>query len=77
MKMTTESQEIETLSFAKDAAKHFAKHTEHTTFTRKDITPGCLFAIRWGLQDDCVLIIKLDDDFEPICYQQIIRENAD
>jgi hypothetical protein len=29
--------------------------------------------MRWGMGGDCVLVLKLDEDFELVNYQQIIR----
>ena len=72
-RMTTEAGELEKLAFAKKAAAHFASHGNHTTYTDGDVLPGCLFAVRWGLGEDCVLVFKLDECAEIVNYQQIIR----
>jgi hypothetical protein len=60
------------IDFAARAAEHFAKHKEHRTFTTGEIESGCLFAVKWGLDNDCVLVFQLDTD--PIIFAQIIKE---
>jgi hypothetical protein len=72
-RMTRVSEELARLQFAEKAAAHFAAHPEHWTFTDGDIVPGCLFAVRWGLGKDCVLVLKLDDYELPVNFQEIIR----
>lgn len=74
MKMIYMSEYDEVREFAKRAAKNFAKCKEHCTYTHGEIKAGCLFAMRWGLGEDCVVVFRLDEDFEPINYQQLIRQ---
>jgi hypothetical protein len=74
MIMTTAQEEIESLDFAKRAANRFAKDKKLTTYTDSEISQGCLFAMRWGLCDDCVVVFRLDDSFTPINYQQLIKQ---
>lgn len=69
--MSVVKEEIE---FAEKAAKHFAANPKHWSFTTREITPGCLFALRWGLDDDCVLVFKLADDCDPKLYAQLVRQ---
>ena len=64
----------EVREFAKKAAKCFAKNEQYYTFTDGNIKAGCLFAMRFGFNDDCVIVFRLDEDFEPINYQQLIDE---
>jgi len=54
------------IEFAKVAMKWFIEHPEHTTFTEKEPDDGCLFAVRWGMGQDCVLVFTVGD--EPIVY---------
>ena len=61
--------------FALTAAKYFELHPEHTTFTLKDIVEGCWFAIRWGMDKNCVVVFKLDEYFEPQNYCNIINKD--
>ena len=56
----------EVADFAERAASHFREHEKHWTYTDKEIEPGCLFATKWGLGRDGVLVFKLDDEFEPV-----------
>lgn len=71
MRMTTKADELERLAFAERAAAHFIATPEDNSFG--ELTPGSYLAIRWGLGEDCVLVLKLDDDFEPVNYQQLAR----
>lgn len=77
MRMVYASEEIERLEFARKAAQHFAENPGHNTYTDGEIEPGCLFGLRWGLSDDCVLVIKLHDYEAPVNYQNLVREYTD
>jgi hypothetical protein len=72
MKMVYWSDLEEEMAFAQRAAKHFAEHPEHSSFG--DLKPGSFLALRWGIGNDCVVILKLDEHFEPTNYQQLIRK---
>lgn len=76
MRMTTTTNDQALSDFAKRAADFFAKDIKHTTFTDKDIEADCLFAVRWGGGNDCVLVFKLDECFEPIVYQNEIKQEG-
>lgn len=69
-RMTTISAEQGLVDFAKKAAEYMEKSPRTTTFG--DLEPGTFLAIRWGLGDDCLLVVKLDDDFHPLNFQQAI-----
>lgn len=73
MRMVYIDEEYEVKEFAQKAAKYFADHDEHTTFTDSDIEAGCLFAMRYGFFNDCVVVFRLDDVFEPVNYQELIK----
>jgi len=64
--------EIERQNFATEAAKDFAAHPEHATYGK--IGAGEYLALRWGLDNDCVLVIKQDEFSEAVNYQQLVRE---
>jgi CO dehydrogenase/acetyl-CoA synthase beta subunit len=74
MKMVFMSNEDKVKDFAKRAAKDFAEHDKHYTFVDSNIEAGCLFALRFGPDNDCVVVFRLDDNFEPINYQQLIQQ---
>ena len=74
MKMTYMKDDCEVRDFAKIAAKSFANNDKYITFTDSDIKAGCLFAMRSGLGNDCVVVFRLDEDFEPINYQQLVKQ---
>ena len=73
MRTVKVEEEMEQIRFAERAARYFALHPECQSFSDADISPGCLLALRWGLGDDCVLVLKLDPHFEPTNYQNIIN----
>lgn len=74
MEMVHMSEDDEVRDFAKRAARSFAKNDKYITFTDSDIKAGCLFAMRFGWKADCVVVFRLDEDFEPVNYQQLIRQ---
>lgn len=63
----------EWIGFANKAAEHFSKNQNHYTFTDGGIEAGCLFAVKWGLGDDCVLVFRLDTLYDPLIFTQIIK----
>ncbi len=69
--MTSVAAETARMDFAKKAAEHFASNPKHSSFG--DIEPGAFIALRWGLGDDCVLVLRLHEDEEPVNFQQIIK----
>lgn len=72
--MVTLQELEEQQSFVKKAAKYFLENPKKSTFTESEIVPGCYFALRWGMDDDCVLLFRLDEDLVPTVYQQAIRD---
>lgn len=58
------------IAFAEEAAKRFSEDTALTTYG--SLQQGSYFALRWGMRDDCVLMLKLDKDYIPTVYSQII-----
>jgi hypothetical protein len=62
------------IEFAEKAAAHFAANPKHWSYSLAEIAPGCLVALRWGLGDDCVLVFKLDEQFTPTIYAQLVRK---
>lgn len=75
MRITYIEDELEVMEFVQKAAKAFEQDPQLRTFTDEDIKPDCLFAVRWGLGDDGVLVFKLHDAFEPTVYGQVIRKD--
>ena len=73
MRMVHLAEINEEKDFALRAANHFANNPTWFTFTDEQIVPGCLFAIRYGIGNDCVVVLKLDDFHEPANYQQLIK----
>lgn len=71
-RMTNIREEEEKVCFVKEAAKNFADNPEHSSYG--ELKPESLLALRWGLCDDSVLLLKLDDEFRPEVYQKAIAE---
>lgn len=74
MKQVTLSELEEQQTFVKEAAAYFAKNADKWSYTTGPIVAGCLFALRWGMGDDCVLLFKIDENLEPTIYSQAIRD---
>ena len=74
MRMVYMLEDDKVRDFAKRAAKSFAKNKQYYTFTDSEIKAGCLFAMRFGFRDDCVVVFRLDEDFKPVNYQQLIKQ---
>lgn len=71
-RMVLLSDELNQIEFAKKAAAFFASHAEKSSYG--DIDPGSFIALRWGLGDDCVLVLKLDEYHVPTNYAQLVRQ---
>lgn len=77
MKVVDDLEIEEEIQFARTAAMYFAEHPRAQTFTDGGVKPGCLFAVRWGLSDQAVAVLKLDDFAEPTVYGDLVyRELA-
>lgn len=59
--------------FALKAAEYFADHPAITSFTSGGVEEDALFALRWGLGADCVMVFTIKD--EPEIYEQIIAKD--
>lgn len=76
MKMTSMEEYKELAEFVELASGIFAKDPQVTTATASSIAQGCLFAVRWGLSRDCILVFRLDESFEPTIFQQAIPKDS-
>ena len=70
--MTSIQHEQERIAFVERAVRSFEQHPDYATFG--DLEPGSLLALRWGLGNDCVLVVRLDEDYEIAVYQQAIKK---
>lgn len=73
MRSTSKTEVLARLAFAERAAEVFKGNAESATYG--DLTPGGYFALRWGLCDNCVLVLKLDDCDEPVNYHNLVNES--
>lgn len=71
-RMTSLTEEQQRMDFAKTAAAHFAAHPEHWTYCDEELGANVLLALRWGLGDDCVLVVRIADEL-PVNFQNIIK----
>jgi hypothetical protein len=71
MRMISLSSQEEELLFARESAKDFKEHPEHCTYG--NIEKGGFLALRWGMGNDCVLVLKLDEYYEPTNYQRLVK----
>lgn len=74
MKAMYLSEETAKLYFVKEASAAFAEKPELYSYSKGRIKPGEFLALRWGLGKDCVLVVKLCEDFVPELYQQVIQK---
>lgn len=69
--MTNLKEEQEVIDFTKRAKERFEGNNKMFTFG--DIKPGELFAMRWGVCDDCILVFRIDEDFCIRSFQNEIK----
>lgn len=66
-------EEMERIRFAERAARYFALHQDMAAYSDNGIDHGCFLALRGGVDKNCVMVVKIDDKFEPTNYQNIIN----
>jgi hypothetical protein len=71
MRYVHEAALLEELAFARKAAEHFARCPKHNSYGPLD--PGSFLALRWGLDGDCVVVLKLDEFHVATNYAELIR----
>ena len=74
MKMIDLDDQAIRKAFALEAAEYFSEHPHCYTYTHSKIESGALFALRFGLGKDCVVVFKIDEFAEVENYQNIIKE---
>ena len=67
--------DAERLAFAREAAEWFKKDPAMRTYTNGPIEPGKWFAVRWGADEDCVVVFKLDDFAEVVKFDNIVERS--
>ena len=61
-------------TFAEKAAKCFAANPKCYSFSDpRELTAGGYLALRWGMGEDCVVVVKLDEYHEPVNYVQLVK----
>jgi hypothetical protein len=63
--------------FAERAAHHFAENPRHWSYSEsmQDVQPGELLALRWGLHNRAVLVLKVADEV-PVIYMDLVPMTA-
>ncbi len=69
MKVVNLTQIRASEAFVRKAAEHFNSHPSHYTYSEGDPKAGELFAVRWNAFT--VLLVKLDEGFEPECWPSV------
>jgi isopentenyl phosphate kinase len=64
-------QEESARRFAEAAAKSFTEHPEFHSFSDGEIDP-LLLALRWGVSGQAVLVVQLDEGFQPVIYGDVV-----
>lgn len=77
MKIVSAHDIRDELAFMEGAAAKFASNPAMWSFSTGEIHPGCLLALRWGMSDDCVLVVKLDEFHVPTIYSQAVKHAAE
>ena len=67
-------EEDERLAFARKAAEWFKKDPAMKTFTDGPIEPDKWFAVRWGADEDCVVVFKTHEYMEIVKYDNIVEK---
>jgi len=62
------AKELEFVTEAIDAFKQ--NKAAVTTYSTNRLAEGTLFAVRWGLENDCLLVFRVGD--EPRIYKQVL-----
>lgn len=76
MRSTTIHDDMTRIAFAKKAGAHFAANPKHTSYTSGAIEPGEMLALRWGLGEDCVLVLEIGDA-QPVIYGQAVSHSKE
>ena len=76
MRLVNVEEEQAQIAFALHAAEAFGANPRMHSFTGGDIAPGVLLALRWGLHDRAVLVLKLDESHVPTIYGDLVPRAA-
>lgn len=68
---TNYTEVLERIAFAEKAARWFSNNHDATTFSNTIPKAGDLFAVRWGMTGQSVLVFRIDD--EPEVYGDIVQ----
>ncbi len=60
--------------FAERAAKFFTENEKGYSYTDGEIEPGCLIALRWGMDGRSVAVVKIDHAHESVIYAELVNK---
>ena len=66
------NERFEKDDFARRAAQYFAENPKKTSYTDGEIETECYFALRYGLENDGVVVFKICDSERVTNYMEII-----
>ena len=68
------SEEEDRQAFARRAAAWFVAHPKDRTYTDGEVRPGKWFASKWGLDENGVVVFKIDSEHGVTNYQELMKE---
>lgn len=75
MKVTSIEDRTEEVEFVKKAAARFAEDPRMHSFG--ELTPGSLLALRWGLHDRAVLVLRISEAHDLVVYGDAVPRKAE
>jgi hypothetical protein len=70
---TSLAMELERSEFLRDAVKAFKDSSEPSLSTYGNLQAGSLLAIRYGMMDRSILVVRLDAEYVPVLYTDILE----
>lgn len=72
MRQYYQYKEDEKLTFANEAKVYFESHPESITYGKEGPQQGKFYALRWGMDQNCILVFKIDEYDEIVNYCEFI-----
>jgi hypothetical protein len=65
------------IAFKERAKEKFMENKKWNTYSDKSPETGSLFAIRWGVANQAILVFKISDSQDPIIFGDELPEGRD
>jgi hypothetical protein len=62
------------LEFVERAVECFQGDPHIRSYADYDVGPGCLLALRWGSAGQAVMVLRVDEAFDPVIYGDVLPE---